>query len=176
MASRAELVRVGLEELGEEGSAPGSYEVRMVRAIAAMIAKSRETKKARAATNEPKLAVGPRDLFEAVRDHAGDKVLCDPVDARWFGRLGAALKAVPGLNPSDVKLLTDWLNAGGQSSWPRGIPGFGDLITHLVKWVAWAREWDRRGRQTLRGSTAVGAAVVEGSDLGLSGFATPKLQ
>jgi hypothetical protein len=174
MASRAELVRVGLEELGEDGAvSPGSYEVRMVKAIAAMIAKSRETKRAR--VDESKLAVPPRTLFEAVRREAGDKVLCEPIDARWFGRLGGALKALPSFGGADVALLVDWLNAGGQASWPRGVPSFGDLITHLPKWVAWAREWDRRGRQLLRGSTAVGAAVNEGSDHGLSGFATPKL-
>jgi hypothetical protein len=176
VASRAELTRVGLEVLGADSTvAPGAYEERMVRAMAAMLATATTSKRARGTKDESKLAVPPRDLFEIIRAGAGDRVLCTPVDSRWFGRLGGALKALPDFNAADPQLLVDWLQAGGCASWPRGVPSFGDLINLLPKWVAWAREWDRRGRQTLRGATAVGAAVNEGGDHGLGGFAVPKL-
>lgn len=174
MANRVELTRIGLEVLGADSTVvPGPYEERMVRAIAAMIAEGIKTKRARDKA-APKLTVAPRDLFETVLKQAGDRVLCTPVDSRWFGRLGGALKALPDFTAQDPELLCDWLNAGGCASWPRGLPSFGDLINMLPKWVAWAREWDRRGRQTLRGSTAVGAATTaESTDF--SAFKAPRL-
>jgi hypothetical protein len=172
VASRSELTKLGLEVLGEDVS-PGAYEVRMVKAIAAMLAASKVTKKAR--VDETKLAVPPRQLFEAIRRDAGDKILCEPIDARWFGRLGGALKALPSFGPADVELLTSWLNAGGQATWPQGVPTFDHLIRNLDKWTAFAREWDRRGRQTLGGKRgAVGSpSTAESSDF--SAFMVPKL-
>jgi hypothetical protein len=174
VASRAELVRVGLEELGEDKHSPSPHEVRMVRAIASMLATAGSAKKARGRVDESKLAVPPRDLFTAIRTGAGDKILCEPVDARWFGRLGGALKALPSFGTADVQLLVDWLNAGGCHSWPQGVPTFSHLITNLDKWTAFAREWDRRGRNAIRGKTSVGAASTpESTDF--SAFAVPKL-
>lgn len=170
MASRSELTRIGLEELG---SAPGSSEVVLVKAFAAMLAAATAPRK-RSTTDETKLAVSPRALFEAVRREAADKVLCEPIDQRWFGRLGGALKALPSFGPADVELLTSWLNAGGVRSWPQGVPTFSHLITHLDKWTAFAREWHARGRQEIRGKTAVGAASSpDNSDF--SAFAVKRL-
>lgn len=170
MASRLDILRAGLEEIED----PTPNEDRLIRAWARMLAVATQPKR-KAAIDDTKLPVPPRDLFEAVRRDAGDRVLCEPIDGRWFGRLGGVLKALPSFGPEDVELLTSWLCAGGQASWPRGIPSFGDLITHLPKWVAWAREWDRRGRQTLRGSTAVGATnAPEAADM--SAFTVRKLQ
>lgn len=161
---------MGLEELGPT---PGSSEVRLVKAIAKMLAASKVTKKAR--VDESKLTVPPRDLFTAIRSGVGDKILCEPVDARWFGRLGGALKALPSFGTADVQLLIDWLNAGGCHSWPQGVPTFAHLITNLDKWTAFAREWDRRGRNAIRGKTSVGAASTpESTDF--SAFSVPKLQ
>lgn len=172
MANRAELVRIGLEVLGEDIS-PGAYEVRMVKAIAAMLAAAKVTKKAR--VDETKLTVPPRKLFEAIRQGCPDKVLCEPIDGRWFGQLGGALKALPSFTEEDPQLLVDWLNAGGMSTWPQGVPTFGHLVKRLNDWLAFAREWDKRGRNTIRGKTAVGAASTpESTDF--SAFAVPKLQ
>jgi hypothetical protein len=166
VATRAELVRVGLEVLGED-IAPGTYEVRMVKAIAAMLA---------ARVDESKLTVPPRTLFEAIRQGCPDKVLCEPIDARWFGRLGGTLKALPSFTEADPQLLVDWLNAGGMSTWPQGVPTFGHLINKLNDWLAFAREWDQRGRQTIGGKRGVvgAASTAEGSDF--SAFNVPKLQ
>lgn len=144
----------------------------MVRAMAAMLALSRVTKRAR--SEESRLNVAPRTLFDAIRAGASDKVLCEPIDARWFGRLGGALKALPSFMPADVELLVEWLNAGGMRSWPQGVPTFSHLITHLDKWTAFAREWNSRGRQEMRGKTAVGvASTAESTDF--SAFNVPKL-
>jgi hypothetical protein len=170
MASRAEILRAGLGELPE--ATPS--EERLLGAIAAMIAAGTAPKR-RKGLDESKLAVSPKFLFEQVRDQAGDRVVCAPVDGGWFGRLGGVLKRMPDFGPADVQLLVEWLNAGGQASWPRGVPNFGDLVTHLPKWAGWAREWHNRGRQTLRGSTAVGTANnAESADF--SAFAVRKLQ
>lgn len=140
-----------------------------------MLAKATEPKPSRAKVNLDKLAVAPRTIFDAVRANAGDRVLCEPVDARWFGRLGGVLKSLPSFVPADVQLLVDWLNAGGCRSWPQGVPTFGHLIAHLDKWTAFAREWDRRGRNELWGKTAVGAAMTaDATDF--SAFKVPRLE
>lgn len=162
---------MGLEVLGED---PGSLESRLVRAVAAIVAEATKPK-TKGRTDESKLAVPPRTLFDAIRREAADKVLCEPIDGRWFGRLGAALKQLPSFGPADVELLIGWLNAGGCATWPTGVPSFSHLITHLDKWTAFAREWDKRGRQTLRGKTSVGAeATAENTDF--SAFNVRKLQ
>lgn len=170
MASRLDLLRAGLEELEE----PTPAEDRILRAVARMLALATQPKK-KATVDDSKLAVPPRTLFEAVRSQAGDRVLCEPIDGRWFGRLGGALKALPSFGVDDVELLISWLQAGGMASWPQGIPTFSHLITNLDKWTAFAREWDRRGRQAIRGKTLVGAAATaESTDF--SAFGVRKLQ
>ncbi len=139
-----------------------------------MLEKATVSKKARDKADATKLKVPPRTVFDAVRRECGDKVLCDPIDARWFGRLGAALRALPSFNEDDVELLTGWICAGGTASWPQGVPTFSHLITHLDKWTAFAREWHRRGRQEIRGRTAVGSSTAVAEDF--SAFKVPKLQ
>jgi hypothetical protein len=174
MSFRADLVRAGLEALRDDKDVvPGPYEERMVRAIAAMLSVQKANKRPR--VDESKLIVPPRTLFEAVRKGCPDKVLCEPIDARWFGRLGAALKALPSFTEADPQLLVDWLNAGGMSTWPQGVPTFSHLITHLDRWTAFAREWDQRGRQTIGGRRgSVGApSTAESTDF--SAFKVPKL-
>lgn len=146
----------------------------MIKAIAAMLEAAKPGKKARLTPDEAKLAVSPRALYEAVRSKAGDKVLCDPPDGRWFGALGAILKTMPGFGPDDLEKLIAWLNAGGMAGWPLGVPTFGHLIKHFANWVPMAREWDRRGRQDLRRG-GVGTATADG-DNGLSAFKAPRLE
>jgi hypothetical protein len=169
VASRLDLLRAGLEEIED----PTPAEDRMIRAFARMLAVATQPKK-KAQADDVKLTVPPKELFEAVRRDAGERVLCDPIDGRWFGRLGGVLKALPSFEKDDVERLTAWINAGGVASWPTGVPTFGHLITHLDKWTAFAREWDKRGRQTLRGKTSVGAAsTAEATDF--SAFGVRKL-
>lgn len=144
-----------------------------VAAVAAMLAEAGRKGKP-AAADEPRLAVSPRALFQAVVERCPDKVLCDPVDGRWFGRLGGVLKQLPDFEQADVERLCAWLAAGGCRTWPTGVPTFGHLITQLDKWVAFAREWDRRGRSALYGKTSVGPeSSPESTDF--SAFSTPRL-
>lgn len=174
MAARRadQLAQVGLGALGS-----GDLEPRdLVRAIAAMLAEAtkKPTKKS-ADSGESKLAVSPRDFFETIRREAGDKVLCEPYDARWFPRLGRALQAIHGLDSSDAETVAAWLNAGGMRTWPTGVPTFAQLINNLDKWIGWAREWDRRGRNTLHGKTNVGLETsAEATDF--SAFRAPRLK
>ncbi len=165
--SRSEqLALVGLEGLPAD---PGPAD--LVRAVARMLAAATEKKKAKS-PEAPKLAIGPREFFETVRELAGERLLCDPVDARWFGRLAGTLKALPDLAASDAEAVGSWLAAGGCRTWPTGVPTFGHAITHLDKWIAWAREWDRRGRPEMSGKTNVGNSVAAAD---FSAFKAPKL-
>ncbi len=159
---RAGLDAVNTKEVTPEGMV-------LLRAVAGMIAVATGPKR-RAVTAGPKLAVTPQVLFEAVKSTCPDRIICEPVDVRWFGRLGGALKALPDFVPSDVELLTSWLSAGGQASWPQGVPTFGHLITHLASWTGFARLWDQRGRQTIGGKNVVGAAgTAESTDFSAFG-------
>jgi hypothetical protein len=169
MARPSDLLSAGLAALGPD---PSPAEDRIVRAVAAML--QAKGKRKSAPSDDSKLAVAPRTLFETVRREAGDKVLCEPIDARWFGHLGTVLKSVE-FTPDDLERLVAWLNAGGQATWPQGVPGFGHLIQRLPSWTALAREWDRRGRQELgRGRGSVGAASTpESTDF--SAFQAPRL-
>lgn len=153
MASLSELTKAGLEGLGDD---PGPLEVRLVKAVAKMLAVAGGRKKK--GTDETKLAVSPAALFKAISEGCPDRVLCSPIDNRWFGRLGGVLKSFADFGPNDVEILVAWFNAGGQSSWPQGVPTFDHLILNLGKWTAFARQWDARGRQDLhrRGAGSVG--------------------
>lgn len=178
MASRleTEMVRAGLEQLrADPKAAPGAYEERLVRALAAMLAVSKAPKRIRTVDGGT-LAVSPKELFETIRQGCPDKVLCEPIDGRWFGRLGGVLKALPSFTKADPGLLVDWLNAGGMQGWPQGVPTFSHLITQLDKWTAFAREWDARGRQSIGGKRgAVGApSTAESTDF--SAFGVKRLE
>jgi hypothetical protein len=127
-------------------------------------------KRSKATVDDSRLSVAPKALFEAVKRDAGDRIICDPIDGRWFGRLGGVLKNLPSFGPDDVSLLVDWLNAGGVGFW-NSKPTFSHLITHLDKWTASARDWDRQGRRAINGGKY---AAPEPVDLGA--FKARKLQ
>lgn len=115
----------------------------MVRAIATMFANVGDTRRQKPAAELP---VSPKAIFDAVA--ANGAILCDPVDNRWFGRLGGLLKSVR-VEQGDLDTLLAWFDAGGVATWPQGKPTFTHFLQHLDKWLAFSREWDRRGRQQL---------------------------
>lgn len=83
-----------------------------------------------------KLPVSPVAIFEAIR--ATEKVLCEPVDNRWFGRLGAVLKQIK-VEQVDLDLLCEWLQHGGIDWWT--VPAtFDHAIANLGKWLAASRK------------------------------------
>ncbi len=138
MASRSELEKAGLAALG---APPTAAQAQLISALAAMLALSGRKDKKPAAALGP-LPVSPSELFEAIA--ATGKVLCDPIDKRWFGRLGGLLRSVT-VTPADVDLLVSWLEAGGVASWPQGMPTFDHFIQRMGNWLSFAREWNRRG-------------------------------
>lgn len=153
--SAADLTSVGLAAIG---SGHSELELRLVRAMAAMLAASdKPTKKSVA---DP-LPISPVKLFQAVAENGA--ILCDPIDKRWFGRLGGLLRNVR-VEVGDLHLLLDWFNAGGVASWPQGKPTFTHFLQHLDKWLAFSREWDKRGRPDLtrRGAGSIGLATDNG--------------
>lgn len=154
---------------------PTSDEQVWLDTLAAMLAEATKVK-VKPKFDETKLAVTPRELFEAVRRGCTGKILCEPIDGRWFGRLGGILKSLPSFDTSDVPLLCDWIDAGGLSSWPQGLPTFGHLVTHLAKWTAFAREWHARGRHRIGTRSLIGVAIEGDAATDMSAFSVPKLE
>lgn len=124
----------------------------MLDAFAAMLEAA--TAKPTKAKADPaaKLPVSPGVVFEAIK--ATGKVLCEPVDSRWFGRLGATLKQLR-LERDTLAVLCDWLEAGGIAWWSSP-PTFDHVFANLAKWANYALEWDTRGRQELGSKGGVG--------------------
>lgn len=165
--SADELIEIGLKSLGPSAT---QSEERIIRAVAAMLpyASGRPRRKA----SEPLLPVSPSDVFKAIQ--ATRAVLCEPVDQRWFGRLGGLLKNVR-VEVGDIEVLVAWLTSGGVAGWPQGKPTFTQLLQHLDKWLAFSREWDRLGRQELkRGGTNIGIDNPSAADL--SSFKAPRVE
>lgn len=123
--------------------------------MAAMLDAATTTKTKSKPAVEDLLPVGVGPVFEAIRDTG--KVLCEPRDKRWFGRLGALLKSVRIDGPT-LDVLCAWLSAGGVNWWSTP-PTFDHALANLPKWVNYALEWDVRGRQALGAKGGVGADV-----------------
>lgn len=102
--------------------------------------------------------LSPGQVLTALRTRANGAVITEPVDKKWFGWMSSVLKGIDGLQPADVDLVVDWLAAGGLASWPTGLPDLYAVAKWFPAWIGRAREWDRRGRQVLRGGNQVGAA------------------
>ena len=105
---------------------------------------------------KPPLA--PGQVLTALRARVGHIVITEPVDKRWFGWMGGVLKGIHGLVEADLDLVLDWILAGALTGWPGGAPGLHTVAKWFPAWVGRAREWDKRGRQELRGGHQVGAA------------------
>lgn len=158
MNARAkELLAVGLaayEKAPNDGPA-------MVYAIAAMLAAPAKSR-TRRADDPSKLPFSPQELHQALLARVGDKVLCTPVEGRLFGYLGRRLQQINGLERDDLDRVVSYFECGGWNFWSTQ-PTFEHVCHHIGKLVTTAREWDKRGRQTLkRGGSNVGAAEAVG--------------
>ncbi len=170
MTKRAatDLADTGIAALG---AVPSELEVRLVRAVAAMLAvASSPARAARSKSVAAPLPVSPQSVFQQVA--SSGCIICEPVDNRWFGRLGGLLKNIR-VEQTDLDTLLAWFDAGGIKGWPTGKPGFTHFLIHLDKWLGMSREWDKRGRQTLGGKSSIGSAVDSPADM--SAFSVPRL-
>jgi hypothetical protein len=131
----------------------------MIAAIAAMLAKAdvqRRRKPEKLDTGE-RLPFSPHEFYTELRARAGHLVITEPVENRLFGFLGGRLKSINGLERADMDRVIGWIEAGGTRKWSV-MPTFKHVVTNFDKFVAYAREWDRRGRQEIgAGSRNVGA-------------------
>jgi hypothetical protein len=108
--------------------------------VAAMLDEATKPKAKKAKGEEPTLVISPKELFETIRDLCGSRVLCEPYDSKWFGRVGKALKDIPDLQVEDRLALVGWINSGALDKWPVK-PNFGHCIKHLSSWIASARRY-----------------------------------
>ena len=120
----------------------------MIDAIAAMLA---APKAAKEKTPADKLVFSPGEFYAVLKERAGHIVLCEPVESRLFGQLGRKLQQTSGLEREDLDRIVSWIEAGGLRNWPGGQPTFEHAVKHFGKWLTYAREWERRGRQTIGG-------------------------
>jgi len=121
--SRAKKIyEAGVEALPQP-ELPGDPEHSLLRCIAVMLAEA--TKPKTAVKKKLNLKVNPQDAFEIIK--ASGAVICEPIDNRWFGRLGKELKALD-LDSEGVQRIADYLRAGG---WVGSKPTFGGLLRHF---------------------------------------------
>lgn len=171
-SSRAdELRELGLDVL--KAWPPGQFSAEaIVTAFAAMLAVV-ELPRGRRAVKPPadvaKLAFSPNALYQELRTRVPHLVVCEPVQHRLFGFLGNQLKGLGGLEPADCERVVSWIEAGGLASWTVQ-PVFAHVVQNIGKFVAYAREWDRRGRQQLgKGKHNAGLPVAAVSESDLAG-------
>src|SRR5688500_15259978 len=139
----------------------------VIAAVAVMLA-AVELPRGRRAVKAPadvaKLAFSPNALYQELRTRVPHLVVCEPVQHRLFGHLGAQLKGMSGLEPQDCERVVSWIEAGGLASWTVQ-PVFAHVVQNIGKFIGYAREWDRRGRQQLgKGRHNVGLPVAQASE------------
>lgn len=108
----------------------------------------------------PTLAFTPQQLHERLAAQCGDKVVCFPYQHSTFGALAKSLKDISDLEFEDIERLCAWVNAGGLG-WVKGALSFAAFAKLVGKSIALAREWDKRGRQNLRGGNNVGSVQAQ---------------
>ena len=131
----------------------------MIAAVAAMLAKAdiQRRRKPDKVVDEVRLPFSPHEFYTQLRARAGHLVIMEPVENRLFGYLGGRLKQITGLERADMDNVVAWVEAGGLRDW-KVMPTFKHVVTNIDKFVAYAREWNKRGRQQLgRGARNVGA-------------------
>lgn len=139
----------------------------LITALAAMLAAGPPAAKRRAKPEGPTLPFSPQAVHQTLKERVGHIVLTDSVAGPVFGRLGATLKSISGLEESDLDHLVSWIEAGG-FGYCTTAPTFQMVANGIDKYIAWAREWDRRGRPPIRkGGSVVGPADGAGFDYGV---------
>lgn len=161
-----ELLGVGLDAFR---AAPGGDSEAVLAGVAAMLAKAevQRKRKPEAAPDQVPLPFSPHEFYTQLKARVGHLVLCDPVEHRQFGYLGGRLKQVAGLEFRDMDRVCAWIESGGLRNWSI-VPTFAHVVQNIGKFIAYAREWERRGRQTLGGAGPknVGAETESSPDLG----------
>jgi hypothetical protein len=89
--------------------------------------------------DQKKLVLSPQEVFTTIRDRCGTNVACEPVDTRWFGRLGRRMQDIPDLETDDLMRLVSFINGGGVATWPT-VFTFSALIKWLPEMIAKARK------------------------------------
>lgn len=126
-------------------------------AIACMLDEATAKRPSAAArTPEVVLPMGPGPVYDAVK--ATGRVLCEPVNKNWFGRMGKQLQQIRP-DATAIATMCAWLEAGGTAGWPSP-PTFEHAIVHLSKWLSYALAWDERGRQELGSRGGVGTETT----------------
>lgn len=166
MSKRADLEAIGLKALhayrGPTGDTYGAPA--LIAAVAAMLA-APAASKSRGKREGSTLPFAPQAVHQALRDRVGHIVLTDVVSGQVFGILGRKLQSISGLEESDLDHLVSWIEAGG-FGYCTTAPTFQMVAANIDKYIAWAREWDRRGRLPIRkGGSTVGSDGA-GFDMG----------
>lgn len=177
MAARKPSTRADqLREVGENALAhfPGAVtdaERAVVAAMAAMLAAVElpRGRRAKPGADVKPLVFSPNQLYQELLTRVPHLVVCEPVQHRLFGFLGAQLRGIGGLEAADCERVVSWIEAGGLSSWTVQ-PVFAHVVQNIAKFIGYARVWDQRGRQQLtKGKSNVGIPVAQASESDLAG-------
>lgn len=169
MSKRDDLEAIGLKAWHAHTTASGGKygSEALIAAFAAMLAAAPAAGKGRVRKDGPTLPFAPQALYEALRERVGHIVSCEVVASSSFGRLGANLKGIAGLEAADLERVVSWIDAGGTSGWPQQLT-FQGLANNIDKYINWAREWDKRGRQPISKGGTVGS--TDGVDFSFEVF------
>ena len=151
-----ELREVGLEVY--RAPLPEDPFESMIAAVAAMLTKAdiQRRRKPEKLVDEVRLPFSPHEFYSQLRSRVSHLVITEPVENRLFGYLGGRLKQIGGLQREDMERVIGWIEAGGLREW-KVMPTFKHVVTNIDKFIAYARAWDSKGRQTIgRGMRNVG--------------------
>lgn len=138
VARKVTIYRAGVEAFG---SRPNAQQEKLLKAIAAMVAEATKKPSAKKKPTEgPKLAVTPKELYEACLERVPHIIACEPYDKGWFGRLGKKLQQTNGLMASDLETFVSWVESGGLEFFTDCT--FAHVIKHWDVWIAKARAGD----------------------------------
>lgn len=161
MTKRADLEAIGIKALhAYTGPGGGKYGAEaIVSAFAAMLSATPAASgtRRRKPADGPTLPFSPQALHQEMVARVSDKVSMELVAGSLYGRLGANLKSIPGLEADDLDRLVSWIEAGAFDGYPHQMT-FQTVVVKIDKYLSLAREWDKRGRQPItRGSSVVGS-------------------
>ena len=138
VARKVTIYRAGVEAFG---SRPNAQQEKLLKAIAAMMAEATKKPSTRKKPTEgPKLAVTPKELYEACLERVPHIIACEPYDKSWFGRLGKKLQQTNGLRADDLEKFVSWVESGGLEFFSDCT--FAHVIKHWDVWIVKARSGD----------------------------------
>lgn len=144
--TRAQIFeRAGLQAFDKAGAGTVQSK-RLIAAFASMLDAAISKPKTKRTIDTGALPFGPKQLFDELEKRCSEIIQLRPYDGASFGRLGRSMAHIQGLEIGDLDRVVSWIESGGLSTWPN-TPTWTHVCKHFTTWVAYARDWQARGRR-----------------------------